>query len=132
MPQADKHALPSHKPGSIEGTALSCSDPASRRHALQTAFDYRGDVTLDMGGGKKIVGFVFRYDESPGVVHIYIPQGKDSIPQTFPADDVTAVHFTGEDTAFGKSWDDWTTKAEKERVKEAERLARESVARGEL
>jgi hypothetical protein len=87
---------------------------------------------LDIGGGKKIVGFVFRYDESPGVVHIYIPQGKDSIPQTFPADDVTAVHFTGEDTAFGKSWDDWTTKAEKERVKEAERLAREAVDRGEL
>ncbi len=132
MPQAEKHALPTHKPGSIEGSTLSCSSDQARRHALQTAFDYRGDVTLELAQGKKIVGFVYRYDENPGVVYLYIPQGKDSVPETLPAKDVTAVHFTGEDPAFGKSWDDWTTKAEKERVKEAERLAREAVARGEL
>ena len=132
MPQADKHALPTHKPGSIEGTTLACSSPEARNNALQTAFDYRGDVTLELAHGKKVVGFVFRYDANPGVVHLYIPQGKDSVPQTLSAQEVTAVHFTGEDPAFGKSWDDWTTKAEKERVKEAERLAREAVARGEL
>jgi len=132
MPQAEKHALPTHKPGSIEGTTLACTDAASRQNALQTAFDYRGDVTLNFKNGNKIIGFVFRYDESPAQVHLFIPQGKDSVPQIFPADQVTAVHFTGEDPAFGKSWDDWTTKAEKERIKESERLARESVARGEL
>ena len=132
MPQADKHALPSHKPGSIEHTTLQCTDAASRQNALTTAFDYHGDITLDLNDGKKIVGFVFRYDENPGQVHLFVVHGKDSIPQIVPAENITAVHFTGEDTAFGKSWDDWTTKAEKERVKEAARLARESVARGEL
>ena len=132
MPQADKHDLPSHKPGSIEGTTLYCSDAKSRANALQTAFDYRGDVTLDLTGGEPVVGFVFRYDEKPGQVHLFVAQGKDSVPQILSADRVTQVRFTGEDTAFGKSWDDWTTKAEKERLKEAERLARESAARGEL
>jgi len=132
MPQADKHDLPTHKPGSIEGTTLACSDAKTRRDALQTAFDYRGDVTLDLSGGEQIVGFVFRYDEKPGQVHLFVAQGKDSVPQILSADRVTQVRFTGEDTAFGKSWDDWTAKAEKERLKEAERLARESAARGEL
>lgn len=132
MPQADKHDLPTHKPGSIEGTTLACSDAKSRVHALQTAFDYRGDVTLDLTGGEQVVGFVFRYDEKPGQVHLFVAQGKDSVPRILSADRVTQVRFTGEDTAFGKSWDDWTAKAEKERLKEAERLARESAARGEL
>lgn len=132
MPTAEKHALPTHKPGSIEGTTLACSDVDSRRHALQTAFDYRGDVTLDLKDGHKIVGFIFRFEEKPDELHLYIVEGKESLPKIIPATSVTAVHFTGEDTAFGKSWDAWTTKAEKERVKEAERLAREAVARGEL
>ena len=51
MPQADKHALPTHKPGSIEGSTIECHDAAARRHALQNAFDYRGDVTLDLQDG---------------------------------------------------------------------------------
>ena len=122
MPQADKHALPTHKPGSIEGSTLDCRDAASRREALQTAFDYRGDVTLDLQDGSQLLGFVYLYNEA----------GKDSVPQTVPASRVARVRFTGEDTAFGKSWDDWTTKAEKERKKEAERLAKEAVERGEL
>jgi hypothetical protein len=65
-------------------------------------------------------------------VHLFVPQGKDSVPQTVSASPVSRVRFTGEDTAFGKSWDDWTTKAERERKKEAERLAKEAVERGEL
>ena len=132
MPQADKHALPTHKPGSIEGTVMECGDAAARRNALQTAFDYRGDVTLDLQDGSHIVGFVYLYNESGDLLHLFIPQGKDSVPRTVPASRITRVRFTGEDTAFGKSWDDWTAKAEKERKKEAERLAKEAVARGEL
>jgi hypothetical protein len=132
MPQADKHALPTHKPGSIEGSTLDCRDAASRREALQTAFDYRGDVTLDLQDGSQLLGFVYLYNEAGDLVHLFIPQGKDSVPQTVPASRVSRVRFTGEDTAFGKSWDDWTTKAERERKKEAERLAKEAVERGEL
>ena len=112
MPQADKHALPTHKPGSIEGTTLACADAASRRHALQTAFDYRGDVTLDLQDGSHLLGFVFLYNEAGDEVQLFVPQGKDSVPQTVPASRIRQVRFTGEDPAFGKSWDDWTTKAE--------------------
>ena len=132
MPQADKHALPTHKPGSIEGSTMDCGDAAARRNALQNAFDYRGDVTLDLQDGSHLVGFVFLYNESGDQIQLFVPQGKDSVPQTIPASRVVRVRFTGEDTAFGKSWDDWTAKAEKERQKEAERLAKEAVARGEL
>ncbi len=132
MPQADKHALPTHKPGSIEGSTMECGDAAARRNALQNAFDYRGDVTLDLQDGSHLVGFVFLYNESGDQIQLFVPQGKDSVPQTIPASRVVRVRFTGEDTAFGKSWDDWTAKAEKERQKEAERLAKEAVARGEL
>ena len=111
---------------------MECGDATARRNALQTAFDYRGDVTLDLQDGSPVVGFVYLFDESGDQVHLFVPQGKESVPRTLPASRVTRVRFTGEDTAFGKSWDDWTTKAEKERKKEAERLAKESVARGEL
>ena len=132
MPQADKHALPTQKPGSIEGSTLECKDAASRRHALQTAFDYRGDVTLDLQDGSHLAGFVYLYDETGDQVQLFVPQGKDSVPQTVPASRISRVRFTGEDTAFGKSWDDWTTKAEKERQKEMDRLAREAADRGHL
>ena len=80
MPQADKHALPAHKPGSIEGSTMECHDATARRNALQNAFDYRGDVTLDLQDGSHLVGFVYLYNEPGDQVHLFVPQGKDSLP----------------------------------------------------
>ncbi len=78
---------------------------------IDKAFDYRGDVTLELKDGTQVVGFVSnRY-----------PRGTASIPEprleVMLADregkivvrsaDVKAVRLTGEDPAAGKSWEEY-------------------------
>jgi hypothetical protein len=46
--------------------------------------------------------------------------------------EIVAVAFTGEDTAFGKSWQGWSEKSEGLRRAEAERVRAEAEARGDL
>jgi hypothetical protein len=58
-------------------------------------------------------------------------KGSDQ-PKVIPYADITAVTFTGKDTANGKSWDAWVSKKESERQAEAERLRAEAAAQGHL
>ena len=73
---------------------------------LRAAIDYRGDTTLQLKDGTQIEGFVFNLT--------------DDVLQLFPADslevkkvalnDLKSISFSGQDTAKGKSWDDWQKK----------------------
>ena len=83
---------------------------------LEKAFDYRGDVTLKLKDGRDLVGFVSNRNT----------KGSRRCPEPFveimPADgspdalikysEISSVAFTGEDTAAGKSWEDWTAREE--------------------
>lgn len=99
---------------------------------IEAAFDYRGDVTLELKDGIRIQGYVFNRE----------PQGAEPYLQLFPANedgtrtiryvDIVAVEFSGDDTAFGKSWDAWVAKSQEMRKAEAERLRSEAEARGDL
>jgi hypothetical protein len=53
-------------------------------------------------------------------------------PRIIPYADITAIAFTGKDTADGKSWDAWVSKKEHERQAEADRIKAEAVAQGHL
>ncbi|MGF1679468.1 MAG: hypothetical protein ACFCUX_09790 [Candidatus Methylacidiphilales bacterium] len=135
MPQADKSAPSESHSGrsEFEGKSFPTSDPASLELALRYAFDYRGDVTLDLKEGRSVEGFVHNFNIKSDTVHLFVAESKrESSNQTIKASEISCIRFTGPDTAFGKSWDDWMAKSERQREAEAQRIADEAVKMGHL
>jgi hypothetical protein len=96
----------------IEGWIPDLATEAELRDALEKAFDYRGDVTLTRKDGSCVEGYVFDRRKGPtldtSVVRV-IP--RDSTQKiSIPYSDISALAFTGRDTAAGKSWEAWLRK----------------------
>ncbi len=121
MPQETK-AMPQnpdeveHSPGfvheKLEGWVPALATDDELRNALEKAFDFRGDVTITQKNGTIIEGYIF--DRRAGkTLH-------DSVVRLFPKDrdekieipyhDISALAFSGRDTAAGKSWETWLKK----------------------
>ncbi len=130
MPQESK--LHGFERPSWEGRSFRPDNQAELFELMEAAFDYRGDVTLELRDGSKLEGYVFNRE----------PRGVEPYLQIFPRGesgfriikywDIVAVAFTGEDTAFGKSWEAWMAKSESLRKAEADRAQAEAKARGDL
>ena len=96
----------------IEGWVPELATDDDVRTALEKAFDYRGDVTLTLKNGSKVEGYIF--DRVGGRTL------GDSFVRILPRDsasrlkiayaDISALAFTGRDTAAGKSWEAWVRK----------------------
>jgi hypothetical protein len=105
-----------HAPGfaheNLEGYIPALATDDDIRAALEKAFDYRGDITITKKDGSSIEGYVF--DRRTGKTLA------DSAVRLFPKDkdekvaiayaDIAALHFTGRDTAAGKSFETWVKK----------------------
>ncbi len=129
MPDAQPHSISSP---SLEGRIFRPANEAELREAVELAFDYRGDVTLELASGQKIGGYIFNRNAlaSPPFLQLF-PEGQPG-ERRIPYADIVAIAFTGEDTASGKSWEAWVKKKESERRAEAVRIAAEAQARGHL
>jgi hypothetical protein len=96
----------------IEGWVPELATEDDLRHALEEAFDYRGNVTITRTDGTRLEGYIF--DRRTGstlansVVRL-IPQNS-SQKISVPYSEIAAVAFTGRDTAAGKSWEAWVRK----------------------
>lgn len=96
----------------VEGWVPEIAAPEDLRAALEKAFDYRGDVTITRKDGTQIEGYIF--DRRNG------SRLEDSLVRLLPKDstakinisyaDISALAFTGRDTAAGKSWEAWVRK----------------------
>ena len=96
----------------LEGQVFDAAGEEELRQALEKAFDYRGDVTIQRKDGSKVEGYIF--DRRTGSTL------SDSFVRLFPKDrpekvaisysDVAGLAFTGRDTAAGKSWAAWVRK----------------------
>jgi len=97
---------------SLEGQKLLPATPEQLNQAVEWAFDYRGDVTVELITGEKVEGYVFDRN-------VYLPhpcmklflKGESHI-RIITYKEVRAMIFSGEDTAFGKSWDAWLKKSQ--------------------
>jgi hypothetical protein len=95
----------------LEGKVVSFSNDADVRTALDDAFGYRGDVTLQLKDGTEIEGYVF--DCRPGAT---LPASsvrvlmKDGAKLSITYDRLAGLRFSGRDTAAGKSWEAWVRK----------------------
>ena len=134
MPQQDKSAPQTSSGRSeFEGKEYLTDSPEQLEEALRFAFDYRGDITLRLKDDSEVIGFVHNFNLKSDTVTLFITESKrESSNGTIPASSIQSMFFSGDDKAFGKSWDDWMAKSERQRQAEAERLENQSKEMGHL
>ncbi len=98
---------------SWEGRRLQPSNDKELHEAIGRAFDYRGDVTIQLNTGEQVMGYVFdRQQVAPQpYVKLFLPEGHE--PRMVLYQEIAEIVFSGEDTAFGRSWEDWAQKWKK-------------------
>lgn len=93
----------------LEGSVPQLANEDDLRHALEEAFDYRGNVTITKKDGAVVEGYIFDRRTGPtlreSAVRL-IP--KDSTTKaSIPYSDIAALAFTGRDMAAGRQWENW-------------------------
>ncbi|MDB5038655.1 MAG: uncharacterized protein JWQ35_2183 [Bacteriovoracaceae bacterium] len=95
----------------IQGRILKSSEP-DFFEGLKAVVDYRGDVTLSLVDGNTVEGYI--YNQSLSGLEIFPKNSPRAISINFK--EIDSIQFSGEDTANGKTFDDWTKKKEAEKV----------------
>jgi hypothetical protein len=96
----------------LEGWIPELANEEEIRAALEKAFDYRGDITITRKDGSKVEGYLF--DRRAGrtladsIVRLYPKDSNQKI--AIPYSDISALAFSGRDTAAGKSFEAWVRK----------------------
>lgn len=125
-----KYHTPEQRP--LEGRVFRPDTRAELAEAIEQAFDYRGDVTLTLGSGETLQGYLFNRVATGPKPTVYIYPTDVPAAREIPYSDVMAIAFTGEDTASGKSWEAWVVKKESQRKTEAAQIEAAARARGHL
>ena len=96
----------------LEGWIPTLASEEETRAALEKAFDYRGDITITRKDGSKVEGYLFDRRSAAtlkdSVVRLYPKTSNEKISVSYA--DISALAFTGRDTAAGKSWEAWMKK----------------------
>jgi len=121
--------VPQPRPESLQGQTFHPQNDAELAHAIDKAFDYRGDVTLVLDDGTSIEGYLSNRDHAGRMIEFF-PRNGDIT--RFHYARIRSISFVGQDTADGKSWENWMAKKADQRRAEAERIRQEAIARGEL
>jgi hypothetical protein len=107
-PEELEHA-PGRERENLEGWIPELASDEEIRLALEKAFDYRGDVSINLKSGEKIEGYIFDRRSgrslSDSIVRLYPKSGSQKISVSYA--DIAALAFSGKDTAAGKSWEAW-------------------------
>ncbi len=119
-------------PDSLEGRVFRPTSSAELAEAVEQAFDYRGDVTLELTSGERVVGYLFNCQAKGEHPFIEFFPEDNPAPRVIAYSAIASIAFTGEDTANGKSWESWVSKKESERCAEAQRVEEDARARGLL
>lgn len=91
----------------LHGQTFEPHAPKELGDALRDAFDYRGDVTITFQDNKTAEGYLYKVDPETDQITMFVPsENGESTPHSFPISTIRSISFTGEDTAFGKSWED--------------------------
>lgn len=91
---------------SLEGWVPEVGAGVTLDEVIDRAFDYRGDVTVVMTDGRGLVGYVYNRsrDVAEPFLQLFDASGAGHV---VPYSDVSTIHFTGKDTAAGKSYEAW-------------------------
>jgi len=76
---------------------------------LARALDYRGDITLHLGDGTSVTGYLFAVDAASARLY---PDVAGAARVSIPLAKVVGCAFTGADKADGRSWEAWVRRYE--------------------
>ncbi|MDQ1405295.1 MAG: hypothetical protein QOG55_924 [Acidobacteriaceae bacterium] len=96
----------------IEGWVPELASDDDIRVALEKAFDYRGDVTVTLKNGTEVEGYIFDRVAGTSLTTSFVrllPKTSNERLKVCYAD-ISALAFTGRDTAAGKSFEAWIRK----------------------
>lgn len=100
----------------LQGVVPSLATTAERDAAMDQAFDYRGDVTLELTDGRSIEGYIFdRRSHLPEPYVRLIPKDSDQRVNV-KYSEINRITFSGRDTAAGKSWETWVRKYQEKKA----------------
>lgn len=85
------------------------ADAEALRRAIDDAFDYRGDVTIELDDGSSVEGYVFdrRSAATLDASHVRVIPRDSQERRTIAYARIRAVVFSGKDPAAGKTWENW-------------------------
>jgi len=92
---------------SLEGWSPEIADAETLAAVVEHAFDYRGDITLDLDDGRRIDGYLFNRNRDVAEPFVQMFERGEVTPSTIPYARIRAVRFTGKDTAAGNSYAAW-------------------------
>ena len=111
--------------GGLQGMVATREDERALAEALERAFDYRGDVTIETVGGETIEGYLFDRRRGEGLDDSLVRVMPVAPPEESPQkreirfSEIAAVRFTGRDMAHGKSFETWVKKFTERKLAEA-------------
>jgi hypothetical protein len=98
--------------GSLFGWKVDTTDEATAAEALEKAFDYRGDVLLQLVNGSSMTGYIFDRRRGQSLADSYVrlmtAASDEKVKVAFS--DIQRVEFSGRDAAHGKSFETWVKK----------------------
>jgi len=102
----------------LEGWAPEPDADLPLARIVELAFDYRGNTTVVKRDGTELYGYVFNRDAEAAVPYLEMFDADGGGPYRILFAEVRTIHFTGKDTAAGKSYAAWLAR------KQAEKAAR--------
>jgi len=104
--------VPGFEHENLQGKIWETATEAELREGLEKAFDYRGDVTIQLKSGVAIEGYIFdrRTGSTLAGSCVRLFPKNDPNKVTIPYSEIAGLSFTGRDTAAGKSWEAWLKK----------------------
>jgi hopanoid biosynthesis associated radical SAM protein HpnH len=89
-----------------KATRQGMDEASNVQDAIEEAFDYRGDVTLELTNGERVEGYLFDRDPAAGTLRVMVKGRK----QTLRYGQIARIAFSGRDMADGRSWEAWVRK----------------------
>jgi hypothetical protein len=108
----ESEVMPGFAHENLEGQVFATAGEEELRAALEKAFDYRGDVTIERKDGSRVEGYIFDRRSGSNLADSCVrlfPKDRHQ-KLTIPYSEIAGLAFTGRDTAAGKSWAAWVKK----------------------
>jgi hypothetical protein len=101
---------------SLEGWAPEPGPEMPLARIVDLAFDYRGNTTVVKRDGTELYGYVFNRDTDAPAPYLEMFDAEGGGPYRIAYAEVRTIHFTGKDTAAGKSYAAWLARKQAEKA----------------
>ena len=103
----------------LEGWTPEPDAELSLARIVDLAFDYRGNTTVVLRDGGMLDGYVCNRDAEAQPPYLEMLDMEGGGPHRIPFSGIRTVHFTGKDTAAGKSYAAWLARKQAEKAERA-------------